>query len=146
MSMAKGASTGGDFNVEVRINGPISNFFGVGFRVALPANVRLLPGSTEGAFLSSDSPPGGTNFLAVQVGNEVLVSLTRIQPGSGFDPGIDVSGSELLATLKFRATAATTGSMPYTNREFHTCDAGTLTCPEVPDGSLNWSGGSVVAN
>ena len=80
LSMAAGAKTGGDFTVEVRVNGPIDNCFGVGFRVALPPNTQLLPDSFEGLFLSSDTPPGGTEFIAVQVGNEVLVTATRIQP------------------------------------------------------------------
>jgi hypothetical protein len=144
MSMDAGASSGSDFTVEVRVNGPIDNFFGVGFRVALPANVQLLPGSFEGTFLGSDSPPGGPPlFSAVQVGNQVLVQATRVQPNNGFDPGLTVTGSELLATLRFRATAATTGAMPYTNQEFRTCDTGTSTCPEE---TRSWSGGSLVAN
>ena len=148
ISLEPGLSDGADFDVVVMVNGPFDDFFGAAFRIPLPADIALIAGSNgDNSFI--DNGPA-TDFSVVQEGSEVLVVATRIQgSGKNYVPGVDVAGgtSELLMTLKFRATDMTAGAMPIgMPREVRTCNDGTETCDPVPDGSLAWTGGSIVAD
>jgi len=146
VSMDAAASVGADFDVDVVIQGPLTNFFGLAFHVSPLANIDLLPGSSgSGSILHSD-PQVGTEFLASQAGTgeAILVTATRVQGGAGFDNGVDVPAGQFhIMTLRFRATDATAGTMTLTNTELRRC--GAITCdPEVP--TPPFTGGDIVAN
>ena len=148
ITLEPGVSSGADFDVEVRVNGPFNDFFGAAFRIELPAMIVLIAGSNgNGSFLLDGSPD--TTFNAIQEGDEVLVVATRVQgAGKSYVPGVDVVGSRLLMTLKFRAAGPTAGALAikdFPSREVRTCDDATETCEPEPDGNIVWSGGSVVA-
>jgi hypothetical protein len=63
--------------------------------------------------------------------------------------GIDITGTQLLTTLNFTATAVTSNN-PFTfgtaaERVVTTCPAPPGACSDVPDASLTWSGGTMTA-
>jgi hypothetical protein len=145
VSMTPGAAADADFDVEIKVDGPLDNFFGIALRVQVPADIRLLGRTSTGSVLLG--APGGTIFDAsqAQVGEEVLVTATRVQPAPGFDEGVDLpAGKSHVMTLRFRAEEATAGDMPPTDTELRTCDLGTTTCSAL--GGLTFTGGSIVAN
>jgi len=147
VSMAAGASAGADFDVNVLVQGPLSNFFGIALRVQVPSGVLLLPGSTGDSSILLQESPDSTIFDAsqTQAGAEVLVTATRVQPGSGFDNGVDVgAGIFQVMRLRFRAQSATAGNLTPVNTELRTCSDGTQTCTAV--GGAQFTGGSLVAN
>jgi len=145
VSMEAGASSGGDFDVDVKVNGPLNRLFGVAFRIDVPADIELLPGSSS---IGSVLLPGAasTIFDASQTaaGADVLVTATRVQPQAGFDSGVNlVAGLSHVMTLRFRATDATAGNMNPTNTEQRQCDVPSETCPAV---AVDFTGGDITAN
>lgn len=145
VSMEPGPSTGSDFDVDVKVNGPLDNLYGVRFRVAVPPDILLIPGSSANG---SVLVPGATStifdFSQTAAGETVFVVATRVQPGGGFEPGVDIpAGLSQLVTLRFRATDATVGAMNPTNEELSTCNDILEVCA---DAGVTFSGGDVTAN
>lgn len=147
VSMGEGASSAADFDVDLRIEGPLANFFGLALRIQVPDDIDLIPGSSGAGSILLQQSPSSTIFSAsqAQAGDEVLVTATRVQPASpGFDSGVDVpAGTSHVMTLRFRATDATSGNMSPTNTELRTCNDGTETCSALV---VTFTGGSIVAN
>jgi hypothetical protein len=147
IGMIAGPSSGADFDVDVRVEGPLTNFFGIALRVDVPSGVLLLAGSSGSGSVLLQESPDSTIFAATQAnaGADVFVTAERVQPGAGFDNGVDVAaGSAQVMRLRFRAQSATSGSVDPTNTELRTCDDGTLTCTAVAGAAF--TGGSLVAN
>jgi len=145
VSMEAGASSGGDFDVDVKVNGPLVNLFGVAFRIDVPADIRLLPGSSSnGSVLLPGAASTIFDVSQTAVGEDVLVTATRVQPQAGFDSGVDLAaGLSHLMTLRFRATDATAGNMNPTNTGQRQCDVPSETCPNVV---VVFTGGDITAN
>jgi hypothetical protein len=142
-----GGGLGSDFDVEIRVAGPLSDVLGAGFRVQVPANVELTPpGFTDGDSFLRDLPsPNGFQFSALQAGDEVLVSATRLE-GATYAGGVDVGAGEerILITLHFTVTSPTGGDLELiAPRELATCDDGTEDCNPA---AVTWTGGALVAD
>ena len=70
--------------------------------------------------------------------------------GQGQVAGVTATGSQLLMTLSFTATAPTSGNAftfdTRSTREVTTCPAPPTACATPGDGTFTWSGGTLVAN
>ncbi len=145
LGLEPGAATDAEFDIDVMVTGAFADFFGAAFRVTLPPSVSFTGSSSAGSFILAGG--AATQFSAVRQGNEILVVATRLQGGGGtYVPGVDVGAgnSSKLMTLSFEATAATTGAITVSApRQIEICNDGTQTCSAVPDGTVNWVGGSL---
>jgi hypothetical protein len=111
--------------VEVRIEDAV-NVGSVPFHLRYPEDlVQFLPPATEGAFLGNDGTE--TIFLAADVGDgEIVVGASRLGGHSG------ASGSGILATFTFRASAAGTAPFAFTAASVKDPEAKNLPASFVP--------------
>lgn len=146
ISLGATSPVGANFSVPVNAT-DINDFFGAAFRVDFdPATAAFSGFSPAGSIIDTG---GGVTVLINAVGGapgEVLVNATRQQGAGGvYVPGVDVTGSQLLLTLNFRATQETAGanSFSFSSHEVQTCNDATETC--APLAGVTWSGGSMTA-
>ncbi len=138
-------STNGTTAFAVLVNvTTITDFFGAGFRVTFnPATATFSGISSTGSFIGTGA---GTDFRATLVSPGVLsVAATR----QGQVQGATAVGTQLLVTLNFTATAETPNN-PFgfgaaVDRVVSTCPAPPGACADIPDATLTWSGGTMIA-
>jgi hypothetical protein len=157
LAMGPGTSAADMFDVEIRATG-LTDFFGAGFTVTYdPATATFMGCDTAGSFLVGGGAPStpcngsgvsGAQFLAeLEGGAQGAVNIAATLQGNvaGVTP---TPGTDLLVTLTFRATSATSAANTFaltTPREVQTCAAPGAGCTMVPDGNVEWCGGSMTA-
>ena len=141
-SMQKGTVSGDMFQIEIRVT-DVNDFFGTAFHVLFGSSTaRFVSMSSSGSFLSGAGITTDIRTAVVQAGDLEVVA-TRVQDQAGSVQGVDVSGSQLLLTLTFQATANTGGN----TFSFESQEACTPTAPPcTPPISLTWHGGTLTAN
>jgi hypothetical protein len=96
VAMDEGASSGADFDVDIVVHGPLTNFFGLSFDVNVPADIDLIPGSGgAGSILLQDLGGGSAEFTGTpSAGGPGDVSMTAgTSAGVDFDVVVSVQGS-----------------------------------------------------
>jgi uncharacterized repeat protein (TIGR01451 family) len=143
LSLGPGTVNGATFDVRVLVTG-IQDFFGTGFRLTFDA-----ASATFDTVISTGSVLLGatTRFQAFPVSTGVI-DVVATREGSNI-AGVDVVGTSLVVTLRFIAIAETSGPEPFaivTPRQIQVCAQGGQQCSTLADGTVTWSGGSLVVN
>jgi hypothetical protein len=148
LSMPSMASANDVFAVQVQVTG-INDFFGATFRVTFnTTHAQFLGFSETGSVLLGAGID--TLFLAeASAGDPSTLLIYATRQGSNV-AGVDVTTSQLLITLNFRALQAVAGSgiafAPAAPREVVACPTAGQACNTLADATLTWSGGTLTAN
>lgn len=146
LSMQQGTASGDTFSVQVLVT-DINAFFGAGFRVTYNASSVTYTGvSSANSFIDTG---GVTTIFQVQQLSPGTLIVTATRQGSSV-AGVNSGQEALLVTLNFRATAATSGNTfgfgTAATRQVTVCPTAGQQCTNPADGTITWSGGTLVAN
>jgi len=141
LSMQAGASSGTNFDVQIRATS-IDDLFGVAFHVTFnPAVVSFLGSTTAGGILGN--PPPQFDVATVAAG-EIAVAASL----QGAVAGVN-NATGVILTLQFQGTGATTNSpitfTPVGSRFIEVCPTAGGACNQV-QGSVTWSAGTLTVN
>jgi len=146
VSMAAGAVTGDTFQIVINAT-DINSFFGTGFRVSFDdLDAEFQSFDDSGSWLLTNVPAGATTNInaAVDSANPGMVVVNATF--QGMTAGVNLTGTQELLTLTFRALAVSGGN-PFTfdgptTRVVTVCTTMTGVCT---DQVVSWDGGTQTA-
>ncbi len=136
LGLDQGASTNQQAVLNLGLQGPLSDLFGVAFHLQYDATVLTFVQAIEGNVLNRDGNP--TQFLVSQGTNEIIVGLTRVGNPQTIG-GTQISGNEVLCTIVFQPRAAGSTILSYTQNEIQNVSGTDIT-------NHPWRAGTIVVN
>ena len=124
LSLDSSASTNQQLVLNLSLQGPISNLFGIAFHIQYNAALITFVQALEGNVLNQDGTP--TQFLVSQGSNEIVVGLSRIGNPQAIG-GVQVTGNEILFTVLFQPRAAGSTTLTYIQDEMQDIDGTDVT-------------------
>ena len=140
ISLQPGAITGTLYEVLVTVT-DVNNFFGAAFRLTFDPLIATFVSSDSSASLLNGAGIMTTFDASLLQAGELAVSAFRQQDMAQSVPGVNVSGSQTLIALTFRAIGTTNGSAFSLTTPREACSPLPGPCDPL---SVSWQGGTFV--
>jgi hypothetical protein len=140
VSLQPGTANQDTFEIRVDVT-DVNDFFGGAFHITFDsATAEYVTYDSMGSFLHAGG--ADTEFQVSTFGaGEIAVVATRKQDAQGSVPGVNVTGTQNLITLTFRATGFTNSNRFDFASPQEVVDSAQPVANEIP---VSWSGGSMV--